>query len=249
MHSTFSDGTFTPEELIAEGQRIGLKAMALTDHDTTNGVPRFRAAAKAAGIRILTGVEVSADPPHGTMHVLGYCVEPEDPTLIEHLKWIRDGRDARNREILHKLNQLGCHITMEQVESHAGEDVVDLVSAVCQTHGIRAHVAVGNCDRAHLEDAPFLASPAGIERAEAPEFVLAGKRCLALHGDNETRLAAALAAGTYDYVFTGHSHAPADQRVGNTRRLNPGSPVRPRRGPPTVALLDLETDQLDWIPV
>ena len=130
-----------------------------------------------------------------------------------------------------------------------GEDVVALLSAVCQEHGIRAHVAVGNCDRAHLEDAPFLASPAGIERAEAPEFVLAGKRCLALHGDNETRLAAALAAGTYDYVFTGHSHAPADQRVGNTRRLNPGSPVRPRRGPPTVALLDLETDQLDWIPV
>ena len=130
-----------------------------------------------------------------------------------------------------------------------GEDVVALLSAVCQEHGIRAHVAVGNCDRAHLEDAPFLASPAGIERAEAPEFVLAGKRCLALHGDNETRLEAALAAETFDYVFTGHSHAPADQRLGNTRRLNPGSPVRPRRGPPTVALLDLETDLVDWLPV
>ena len=130
-----------------------------------------------------------------------------------------------------------------------GEDVVDLLSAVCLEHGIRAHVAVGNCDRAHLEDAPFLASPAGIERAEAPEFVLAGKRCLALHGDNETRLEEALAAGTYDYVFTGHSHAPADQRIGTTRRLNPGSPVRPRRGPPTVALLDLETDLVDWLPV
>ncbi|MFH0909235.1 MAG: PHP domain-containing protein [bacterium] len=137
MHSTFSDGTFSPEELIAEGQRIGLKAMALTDHDTTNGVPRFLAAARAAGIRALTGVEVSADPPHGTMHVLGYCIEPEDPVLIEHLKWIRDGRDARNHEILHKLKTLGCHITMEQVESYAGEDVV------ARPHFAQALIAAG----------------------------------------------------------------------------------------------------------
>ncbi|HEY8240777.1 MAG TPA: phosphoesterase, partial [Kiritimatiellia bacterium] len=68
--------------------------------------------------------EVSADPNQGTMHVLGYCVEPTDPMLIEHLKWIREGRDSRNVEILHKLNKLGCHITMDQIKSYAGEDVV-----------------------------------------------------------------------------------------------------------------------------
>lgn len=130
-----------------------------------------------------------------------------------------------------------------------GADVIDLVSATCQEHGIRAHVALGNCDRTHPEDLSFQPVPAGIDRAEAPEFILDGKRCLALHGDNEKRLAAALASGTYDYVFTGHTHAPADRRVGHTRLLNPGSPVRPRRGPPTVALLDLETDRIDWIPV
>lgn len=128
-----------------------------------------------------------------------------------------------------------------------GEDVVDLLSAVCLQHGIQAHVAVGNCDRAHLEDAPFLASPAGIERAEAPEFVLAGQRCLALHGDNMTRLETAANSGAYDWVFTGHTHAPADRRTGKTRVLNPGSPVRPRRGPPTVALLDLATGDVEWL--
>ena len=131
----------------------------------------------------------------------------------------------------------------------AGEDVVDLVSAVCQEHGIRAHVAVGNCDRAHLEDAPFQTRPAGLERAEAPEFVLAGKRCLALHGDRAEVLRQALASSRFDFVFTGHTHEPADQRTGKTRLLNPGSAARPRRGPPTVALLDLETDRVDWIPV
>ena len=130
----------------------------------------------------------------------------------------------------------------------AGEDVVDLVSAACREHGIRAHVAIGNCDRAHLEDRPFMASPAGVERAESPEFVLAGKRCIALHGDRTGLVEQALASGRFDYVFTGHTHAPEDRRTSPTRLLNPGSPVRPRQGPPTVALLDLETDQADWIP-
>lgn len=131
----------------------------------------------------------------------------------------------------------------------AGEDVVELVSAVCQTHGLRAHVAFGNCDREHLADAPFRASPAGLERAEAPDFVLAGKRCLVLHGDRAEVLRQALESGQFDFVFTGHTHAPADRRTGPTRLLNPGSAARPRVGPPTVAMLDLDTDQADWLPV
>ena len=131
----------------------------------------------------------------------------------------------------------------------AGEDVVDLLSAVCQTHGLRANVAFGNCDREHLADAPFRASPAGLERAEAPEFVLAGKRCVVLHGDRAEILRRTLESNRFDFVFTGHTHAPADQRTGRTRLVNPGSAARPRRGPPTVALLDLETDLVDWLPV
>ena len=74
MHSMFSDGTFTPEELVSAGVRMGVTAMALTDHDTTAGVPRFLAATAAAGMKAFTGVEVSADAGAGTMHVLGYGV-------------------------------------------------------------------------------------------------------------------------------------------------------------------------------
>ena len=131
----------------------------------------------------------------------------------------------------------------------AGEDVVDLVSAVCRTHGIRAHVALANCDREHLADAPFRTSPAGLERAEAPDFVLAGKRCLVLHGDRAEILRHALDSGRFDFVFTGHTHAPADEQAGPTRVVNTGSAARPRGGPATVALLDLETGQVDWLPV
>ncbi len=130
----------------------------------------------------------------------------------------------------------------------AGEEVVDLISATCLQHGIQAHIAIGNCDRLQPEDLPFLPRPAGVERAESPEFVLGGKRCIALHGDNAERLGQALGSDRFDYVFTGHTHAPADLKNGRTRLLNPGSPVRPRGGPPTAALLDLDTDHVDWIP-
>jgi predicted metal-dependent phosphoesterase TrpH len=124
MHSIFSDGTSTPEELIEEGNRAGLTAMALTDHDTVSGVARFLTAAQTAGIRALSGVEVSADSDTGTMHILGYGVDPANPSLVEHLAWIRQGRDERNQEILQKLNQLGLRMTYEEIASYAGADVV-----------------------------------------------------------------------------------------------------------------------------
>jgi hypothetical protein len=124
MHSTFSDGTFTPEELVAEGAKVGLKAMALTDHDTTDGVPRFLAAAKTTGIRAISGVEVSADFTGGALHMLGYGVDPSDTQLRHHLRWIREGRDARNHEIMRKLHTMGIRITMDEIRAFAKEEVV-----------------------------------------------------------------------------------------------------------------------------
>jgi putative phosphoesterase len=153
---------------------------------------------------------------------------------------LRESRQAVERLLAHGARHL-VHC------GDAGEDVVDLLSAVFQEHGIRSHVAIGNCDRAHLEDHPFLPRPAGIERGEAPEFVLAGKRCIVLHGDNEHRLEQVSTSGDFDYVFTGHTHAKSDCRTGKTRLLNPGSPVRPRTGPPSAAVLDLATGAVVWL--
>jgi predicted metal-dependent phosphoesterase TrpH len=124
MHSTFSDGSLTPEELVAKGKEAGLTAMALTDHDSTNGVARFIAAGEKEGMTTIAGVEISAEYQPGTMHMLGYHVDPDHKDLNEHLKWIREGREARNTEILHRLMDLGCHITWEEVSDLAGEDVV-----------------------------------------------------------------------------------------------------------------------------
>ncbi len=124
MHSTFSDGSLTPEELLATAVQAQLSAIALTDHDSTRGLPRFLEAARGTTVRALPGVEISADFEGGTMHMLGYFIRHDDPKLNEGLEWIRNGRELRNAEILRKLNELGCDLTWDEVKSYAGEDVV-----------------------------------------------------------------------------------------------------------------------------
>ena len=124
MHSIFSDGSKTPEELVEEAVALGLRGIALTDHDSVAGIPRFLAAAEAAGIRAISGVEVSAEIEKGALHILGYGVDHLDATFNEHLHWIRSGREERNDEILQKLNQLGMPISKEEVSAFAGADVV-----------------------------------------------------------------------------------------------------------------------------
>lgn len=124
MHSVFSDGSMTPEELVAEAAGLGLRGIALTDHDTVGGIPRFLEAARAAGVPAIAGVEVSAEIEKGTLHVLGYGVDYRNREFLEHLRWIREGRNSRNREMLQKLNRLGIRLTMEDVTRHAGADVV-----------------------------------------------------------------------------------------------------------------------------
>lgn len=136
-HSFFSDGTLSPEELIAEAQKAGLTAIALTDHDTTAGLVRFMRAAEAVGFHAVPGVEISAEFPAGTLHLLGYFVRFDDSSLEESLSWIRDGRQKRNREILRKLNDMGISLTWDEVAQYAGTELVG------RLHFARALVAKG----------------------------------------------------------------------------------------------------------
>jgi predicted metal-dependent phosphoesterase TrpH len=124
MHSIFSDGSLTPEALAEQGRRLGLSAIALTDHDSTAGLDRFLKACEACGIRGIPGVEVSAEIRKGTMHILGYFLDVLDPSLQALLLEIREGRSLRNRSILEKLNQAGLTLTAEEVAAFAGSDTV-----------------------------------------------------------------------------------------------------------------------------
>ncbi len=127
-HSTFSDGSLTPEELVERGAEIGLTAIALTDHDTLAGVPRFLAAceklAPQGGPAGIAGVEFSAEVSRGTMHIIGYGIDLEHDGLAHTLRRLRRGRRERNAKILSCLSELGAEVTHEEVMACAGEHVV-----------------------------------------------------------------------------------------------------------------------------
>ena len=126
LHSTFSDGTCAPEEVVALARAAGLSAAVLTDHDNWGGAERFRAAAEAAGLRTATGMEISADVPGRTVHLLAYGFDPANEPLARAVEKIRDGRRDRNARILANLARLGRPVSADEVAREAGSP--DLVA-------------------------------------------------------------------------------------------------------------------------
>ena len=143
-HSTFSDGSLTPHELVALASKSGVKALALTDHDTTEGVASFLQACASSGqedgtaVDGLVGVELSVESTRGTMHMLGYLMDCAHPGLQEMLVRIRTGREERNGRILEKLNGLGANISWADVERLSSDGVVG------RPHFARALVEAGH---------------------------------------------------------------------------------------------------------
>ncbi|HEX8911976.1 MAG TPA: PHP domain-containing protein, partial [Humisphaera sp.] len=124
-HSTASDGTLSPTDVVKLAAERKLSALALTDHDTVNGVAEAAAAAKGLGIDFLPGIEISAEYPHpGTLHILGYGVDPASPVLKSLTETLLGGRDDRNPKIIAKLQELNVAITMEEVEEEAKVPIV-----------------------------------------------------------------------------------------------------------------------------
>jgi predicted metal-dependent phosphoesterase TrpH len=123
-HSTASDGTYTPTELMRAAKDCGLAGIALTDHDTGNGLAEAAAEAKRLGVRFVPGIEISADyPAPGTLHILGHFIDAESEGLKKMSGILLAARAERNPKIIVRLNQLGCKISMEDVERVAKEKV------------------------------------------------------------------------------------------------------------------------------
>ena len=124
MHSSFSDGSDTPTQLVEKAKRLGLTAIALTDHDTIDGIPEFIMAGKQLGMITVPGVEISVDtklPNNGHMHMLGLFIDPQSKRLKETLDYLRTQRNIRAEKIIRKLNELGVSITLEELLEEAGE--------------------------------------------------------------------------------------------------------------------------------
>lgn len=119
-HSNASDGSFPPREVVRLAKERGLKALALTDHDTIDGLPEAVAAGQEFGIEVIPGVEISARHANGSMHILGYFLDYESELLARRLAVLKQARKDRNPQIIAKLNDLGLPLTMAQVERISG---------------------------------------------------------------------------------------------------------------------------------
>lgn len=120
VHTTASDGTLTPSQAVHLAKKRQLKAIAITDHDTVDGVKEALEQGKRLSIEVIPGVEISANAKTGSLHLLGYFVETERGILKEKLERLKQARSERNPRIADRLNDLGVHITYEEVVRASG---------------------------------------------------------------------------------------------------------------------------------
>ena len=136
-HSTASDGSFAPAQVVAMAAARGVRALALTDHDTTDGIGAAAVAAVAHGMALIPGVELTCSVESGEVHLLGYFVAVGDNAFQETLAQFRDGRDARGRAMVARLNAIGVPVRWERVKEMAG------AAGIGRPHIARAIIEVG----------------------------------------------------------------------------------------------------------
>jgi hypothetical protein len=115
LHTSFSDGTYTPEELVAHAQRHGLKAVALTDHDTVEGCTRMALACDRAGLEFVPGMELTAELHGQELHLLSYFIDTQNPRLLCELARFQTVRQNRVREMVARLNRMNIPLETEAV--------------------------------------------------------------------------------------------------------------------------------------
>lgn len=237
LHSDASDGLLRPAEVIAAAHEEGLKAVALTDHDTVGGLDEAQQAAASLAVPFVPGIEFSCYDDSGSTHLLGYYIDPGHARLLEYLEDARQRRVLRAERMLEKLKRLGVELTLDEVKAQASED-----GLIARPHVARALVSGGWVESYNRAFARFLAagqpayvptwrmSPAdGIGRIQE-----AGGLAILAHGGKSHSESAirALAEAGLDGLETLHpEHGPYEVR--RLRRL--------------VAELDLlETGGSDW---
>jgi predicted metal-dependent phosphoesterase TrpH len=130
LHTNFSDGTFSPEELVSHASRHGLAAIALTDHDTVEGCARAALACAAAKIEFIAGSELTAEQDGNEIHILGYFLDTQNATLLVEIGKFQAVRQNRIREMVARLNELNVPLEADAVFALAN----------CRSPG-RPHVA------------------------------------------------------------------------------------------------------------
>lgn len=130
VHSTESDGTLTPEEVVRAAGAAGLSAIALTDHDTASGVAKATETAASLGIELIAGIELSTEYPLSgsaggkEVHIVGLFIDPDHPALVEKTREFRECRNLRNEKIVAALQKEGFSITMDGLAAANPDSVI-----------------------------------------------------------------------------------------------------------------------------
>ena len=124
LHTSHSDGSFTPTGVLELAREAGVTTLAITDHDITTGIPEATLAGQQLGIEVIPGIEISSTFGESELHMLGYFLDWQDARLNERLSTLRESRHRRNPQIISRLQSLGIDITYDEVRALAGTDSV-----------------------------------------------------------------------------------------------------------------------------
>ena len=124
LHSSYSDGSFSPQEVVSHAAALGLNPIALTDHDTVTGIPEALRAGNEMEVEVIPGVEISVHEAKQEIHILGYFIQWEDPSLQRILDLLKAQRRERLDEMIRRLDRLGVPVSLSEVLQIAGKGTV-----------------------------------------------------------------------------------------------------------------------------
>lgn len=150
IHSTCSDGTFTPEELVVKAAAIGLYGFSLTDHDTTEGIPRILASDMPDHLRFIPGIEISCDAFQREIHILGYGIDWKNQKLNHTLNELQEKRALRNMKMVQRFQEDGYPITLEKLQ-HGDPNTI-----ITRAHFSRVLIEEGICRSSDQAFSKFL---------------------------------------------------------------------------------------------
>jgi hypothetical protein len=140
LHTTASDGRISPEEMVRLAAQDGVEVIAITDHDTVDGIEAALAAARSfPSLTVIPGVEINTDVPHGEVHMLGFFIDYTQPSLQQRLETLRQSRRVRARRMLDKLSELGMPLEWQRIEELAAGGVIG-----------RPHIALALLERGYV---------------------------------------------------------------------------------------------------
>ncbi|MBI4811530.1 MAG: PHP domain-containing protein [Ignavibacteriales bacterium] len=140
LHTTFSDGVYSPAEIIKKAKDTGLRIVSVTDHDSVSGIEEAIASGKENNIEVIAGMELSASFDDMEVHILGYFMDYKNKNLVASLSGFQEERLKRAKKIVGKLNQMNIPLTIDSVLDHVNGDSVG-----------RPHIANALVDEGHAE--------------------------------------------------------------------------------------------------